>query len=83
VDDAECFVTVVDVTRMRLAGGKCSGGTTVTCAALDQCHVAGTCDPKTGCSNPVGNLGMACNDQATDRCCKAGLCIGTGIGQCL
>ncbi len=60
----------------------CSVGTTVVCKPLDQCHVAGTCDPKTGCSNPVGNLGKACDDQSTDGCCKAGICIGVGIGQC-
>ena len=65
------------------SSGKCGGGKAVTCKALDQCHVAGTCDSKTGCSNPVGNLGMACKDQATDPCCKAGLCIGVGIGQCI
>jgi len=75
-DDA-CF------TGKACSGGKCSGGTAVICTALDQCHLAGTCDSKTGCSNSVGNLGNACDDQATDRCCKAGLCIGTGIGQCL
>src|SRR5204862_191640 len=34
--------------------GACGSPTsTVTCTALDQCHVAGTCDPMIGvCSNP-------------------------------
>src|SRR5207245_10313483 len=34
--------------------GSCVGSTPVTCTDLDQCHVAGTCNPATGsCSNPA------------------------------
>jgi hypothetical protein len=34
--------------------GSCTPGVPATCQALDQCHVAGTCDSATGaCSNPV------------------------------
>ena len=34
--------------------GACTGGDPVDCAARDQCHVAGTCNPATGaCSNPT------------------------------
>src|SRR2546428_816068 len=34
--------------------GQCVGTSPVTCTALDQCHVAGTCDPTTGmCSSPA------------------------------
>src|SRR2546427_275759 len=34
--------------------GSCVGSNPITCTALDQCHVAGTCDPATGtCSNPT------------------------------
>src|SRR5439155_536728 len=44
--------------------GACGSPTsTVTCTALDQCHVAGTCDPMSGvCSNPNKANGTACND---------------------
>jgi len=32
--------------------GKCVGSNPLTCAASDDCHVAGTCNPSTGeCSN--------------------------------
>ncbi|UQA63308.1 PQQ-binding-like beta-propeller repeat protein [Polyangium aurulentum] len=43
--------------------GACTSGAPVVCAALDACHIAGTCDPQTGeCSNPpvVCNPGTAC-----------------------
>jgi hypothetical protein len=54
----------------------------VTCAASDQCHAAGTCDPSTGlCSNPTLTNGAACNDgnacTLTDTC-QAGVCTGVG-----
>src|SRR5438093_463204 len=43
---------------------------TVTCTALDQCHVAGTCDPMSGvCSNPNKANGTACND---NNACTSG-----------
>src|SRR5438093_6357020 len=44
--------------------GACGSPTsTVTCTALDQCHVAGTCDPMSGvCSNPNKANGTACDD---------------------
>ena len=33
--------------------GVCTGGNPITCAAQDQCHGAGACNPSTGtCSNP-------------------------------
>jgi RHS repeat-associated protein len=50
----------------------------VTCTALDQCHIAGTCDSGTGaCSNPPQVDGFACDDG--DNCtasdmCQAGAC---------
>jgi len=60
-------------------GGICAGGNPVTCAAADQCHVAGTCNPGTGlCSNPAAPDGTACNDgnacTRTDTC-AAGACV--------
>ena len=55
--------------------GGCVGTDPVVCAAADQCHVAGVCDPATGaCSNPNVLDGTACND---DNACTAGdVCIG-------
>jgi len=65
--------------------GSCAG-TAVTCTALDQCHVAGTCNPSTGtCSNPVktGTPPPACNDgnacTYNDQCDPSGACVGTQI----
>src|SRR5262249_36059332 len=44
------------------AAGAC-GGTAITCTPLDQCHIAGTCDPTTGqCSNATKPEGTACPD---------------------
>jgi hypothetical protein len=43
--------------------GQCQGGSAVVCAALDQCHVAGTCDPASGaCDNPTAEDGTSCTD---------------------
>jgi hypothetical protein len=60
--------------------GVCTGGNPVVCAPLDQCHVAGTCDPATGqCSNPAKVDGSACNDGnacTTGETCQAGVCQG-------
>jgi hypothetical protein len=66
--------------------GTCTGSNPVTCAASDQCHVAGTCDPSTGaCSNPAVADGTACNDgnacTRTDSC-HAGACIGNNPVTC-
>jgi hypothetical protein len=60
--------------------GACTGQDPVVCAALDQCHAAGTCNPATGqCSNPPVADGTACNDgnacTQTDTC-QAGACTG-------
>jgi hypothetical protein len=65
-------------------GGSCVLLSTVTCTALDQCHVAGICDPGNGvCSNPNKPDGQACNDG--DICtqidqCVAGVCTGSATG---
>ena len=43
--------------------GICTGTNPVVCAALDQCHDAGVCDPASGtCSNPSKADGSACSD---------------------
>ncbi len=60
--------------------GACAGAHPVVCAAQDQCHDAGTCDPATGaCSNPAKADGAACDDG--DACtradtCQTGACSG-------
>jgi hypothetical protein len=58
----------------------CKGSNLVVCAALDACHVAGTCNPSSGaCSNPAGNDGVQCNDNnacTQSETCSAGTCQG-------
>jgi len=68
-------------------GDACQGGTCVAtpvvCTALDDCHVAGTCDPATGvCSNPAQASGTPCSDgnacthgELGDRCDGQGACV--------
>jgi hypothetical protein len=63
--------------------GVCTGGNPVACAAPDQCHAAGACDPATGgCSSPARPDGAPCSDG--DACtegdaCRAGVCAGVEI----
>jgi YD repeat-containing protein len=58
--------------------GACVGTNAVACAALDQCHLAGSCDPSSGtCSNPIKSDGAACTDAnvcTNGDVCTAGLC---------
>ena len=60
--------------------GACNGAAPVVCSALDDCHVAGVCDPSNGqCSNPNAGDGLGCDD--SDACtgsssCQAGVCTG-------
>src|SRR5712692_2447098 len=66
--------------------GQCVGSNPVTCTALDQCHVAGTCDPTTGaCSNPAKPDGTLCSDgnacTQTDKC-ESGQCVGSNPVTC-
>ena len=60
--------------------GTCVGSNPVSCTALDQCHVAGTCETSTGaCSNPAKPDGTACNDGSactTGDTCSGGTCVG-------
>jgi len=60
-------------------GGVCQPGPGKVCAALDQCHVVGTCNTTTGvCSNPAKPNGTACNDG--NACTVLDQCLG---GQCI
>ncbi len=71
--------------------GSCVGSNPVTCTALDQCHVAGTCNPATGtCSNPalagckLCTADIDCDDQnvCTYDTCNGGVCSNTAIDGC-
>ena len=54
--------------------GICTGGTPVVCAAPDECHAPGTCDPASGtCSNPAKTDGAPC----TAGTCESGKCVPT------
>jgi hypothetical protein len=58
--------------------GVCVGGVAVICAALDQCHDVGTCDPVTGdCSTPPLSAGTVCRP-AAGPCDVEEICDGTG-----
>lgn len=62
--------------------GACQGGTPVTCVASDTCHLAGTCTPGIGCSNPAKADGSGCNDSNScteNDVCTGGACAGTGV----
>jgi uncharacterized delta-60 repeat protein len=60
--------------------GVCTGGSPVTCAAADQCHAPGTCDPATGaCTTPAQPDGTPCNDGnacTQHDACQGGVCTG-------
>jgi len=54
------------------AAGTCVGGGAIECAAPDDCHETGVCDPATGaCSSPEKPDGTACSAGT----CNAGACI--------
>src|SRR5438132_1223314 len=63
--------------------GVCVGANPVPCTAIDQCHVAGACDPATGvCSNPAQADNTPCDDH--NRCklnesCQSGVCSGAAV----
>ncbi len=64
--------------------GTCVGNNPVVCAASDQCHDVGVCDPATGqCSNPPKPNGTSCSDNnaCTDTdTCQQGICTpGTAV----
>jgi hypothetical protein len=71
----------------RCQAGTCAGSDPVACAASDQCHVAGSCDPASGvCSNPDADDETGCDDG--DACtrtdtCQAGVCTGGDPRVCL
>ena len=65
--------------------GVCTGSNPVVCTASDQCHVAGTCIPATGCTNPNASSGTPCNDNnacTLGDICSGGNCQGTAALDC-
>jgi len=60
------------------SGGSCQSGALITCAALDQCHIPGVCNPANGvCSNPSKPDGTSCTDGnacTQNDSCQAGSC---------
>jgi MYXO-CTERM domain-containing protein len=59
---------------------KVCAGTPVACAALDECHVAGTCDPETGkCDDPRADDGTECNEGGPGTC-DEGKCVLLPVG---
>ena len=67
-------------------GGLCTGSDLVVCAALDQCHEAGTCDPASGvCSNLIVDDGTACTDGnacTEGDTCSGGACVDGAALNC-
>jgi hypothetical protein len=54
--------------------GACTGASPVVCAAQDECHDAGSCDPTTGaCTSPAKADGSPCAGGA----CMSGVCTGS------
>jgi|GEM_PF-2009916 len=77
-DDADAC-TQVDTCQ----AGACVGGEAKTCAASDDCHVDGVCDPRSGeCSEIAADDDTPCDDgQActTADVCHAGACAGEAV----
>jgi hypothetical protein len=64
----------------------CANTCIPACTALDQCHMAGVCDPNTGaCTNPIKPNNEPCNDgnacTRTDTC-QEGVCAGSNPVVC-
>ncbi len=83
-DGTSCNDGNANTTGDICTGGNCAGidhCIGVTCAASDQCHVAGVCtNHATGaCSNPTATDGTSCNDSnanTTGDICTGGICAG-------
>jgi len=87
-DNNRCFFVTQDCPQDALRDGvgffvyksKCAG---VECAAISQCHLAGTCDVTNGqCSTPLMADDAACDDgdfTTTSDVCKAGTCTGVNL----
>lgn len=74
-DDGDACTTVD-----HCEAGACLGSAPVLCAALDACHVAGSCDPLTGaCDDPPAADDTPCDDgdpETSPNRCVEGICVG-------
>lgn len=72
VDGGDCSDNDLCTTADKCAAGKCTG-TTVVCKALDDCHLAGTCDAKSGtCNDPRADDDTEC--ESGTGTCQTGKC---------
>ncbi|CAA9551503.1 MAG: conserved hypothetical protein with Kelch motif [uncultured Thermomicrobiales bacterium] len=66
--------------------GACTGGNPVVCAAADQCHQAGVCQPGSGtCTYADRPEGTVCDDGnpcTVGETCQAGVCRGGAPVSC-
>lgn len=85
-NDSACDDGDLCTTSDTCQGGTCSGANPVVCSALDQCHVAGICDPDTGdCSDPAKPNDTACDDASqctSGETCQAGVCTAAVTISC-
>ena len=85
-DGTECLGSNPCFQNHACQAGVCTGTNPLVCTALDQCHVAGTCNPATGrCNDERKPDGDACDDRRactqTDKC-LAGVCSGSNPVVC-
>ncbi len=82
-DNTPCDDDDLCTTGDTCQGGECKGDAVVCPPPADDCHVQGTCNPKTGkCSNPNAENGTSCNDGKActkDDICTDGVCGGTPV----
>ncbi len=67
--------------------GRCVGGNPLLCVPVDQCHVAGICNPGGGtCSNPAAPDHVPCQIPGATAACVGGTCAisscAVGLGNC-
>jgi MYXO-CTERM domain-containing protein len=78
LDDGDCSDGDVCTTGDSCKEGACVGSA-VECTAIDDCHVAGECDPRTGqCNDPRADDDISCEDGTGT--CQAGKCVTTDAG---
>jgi hypothetical protein len=77
-DNTACDDHDVCTLTDRCQAGRCTGTNPRMCTASDQCHLAGTCDPVAGCSNPAKLDGATCDDR--NACTRTDMCHGGACG---